>query len=542
MAKASEQAIITKKFEHNVQLLEQELAVGTNFDVISRPYEFGGKKLNFFFCDGLINSNIFLLITKTLAAVHREDLAIHSFDKLVETYMTHVQTSIETDLHKIIDSVLAGRVAVVVENEARVILIEARSYPARGPEEPDLERVVRGSRDGFVETIIHNTALIRRRIRDPKLRTEMLSSGTRSKSDICVCYIEGIANSGLVEEIKGRINNIKIDGLPMAEKSVEELIAKGSQWNPFPQVRYTERPDVAAAHLLEGHVLIIVDTSPSIMIAPTTFFHHVQHAEEYRQAPLVGAYIRWVRFFAIISSLVILPMWLLVALEPGLLPKSLQFIGPAKIGKIPLVGQFVLAELGLDMLRMAAIHTPSPLTTALGLIAAFMIGDVAIKIGLFAPETIMYLAFAAVGTFATPSYEMGMALRLWRLLLVILVGAFRLPGLIGGLAALFILLATYKSFGVPYLWPLIPFNWKAFKAILVRYPVPITNSRPSILKPADRSRQPKGHSTVLSPARKPLDKRTDADYDAIFRDVTGQKNNKGGKGKDTSPDQKKPEK
>lgn len=542
MATERDQTTISKDYDANVELLEKILAVGTNFDVISRPYEFGGKRLNFLFCDGLINSNIFLLITKTLAAITREDIAIHTLDKLVETYMTHVQTSTEDDIDKIVDSVLAGRVAVVVENEVKVILIEARSYPARGPEEPDLERVVRGSRDGFVETIIHNTALIRRRVRDPKLRTEMLQCGTRSKTDICVCYIEEIANPGLVEEIKGRIENISIDGLPMAEKSVEELITKGGQWNPFPQVRYTERPDVAAAHLLEGHVLIIVDTSPSIMIAPTTFFHHVQHAEEYRQAPVVGAYIRWVRFFAIISSLVILPTWLLVALEPGLLPKSLQFIGPAKVGKIPLIGQFVLAELGLDMLRMAAIHTPSPLTTALGLIAAFMIGDVAIKIGLFAPETIMYLAFAAVGTFATPSYEMGMALRLCRFLLILLVGLFKLPGLIIGYATLLILLATYKSFGVPYLWPLIPFNWKALKAILVRYPVPITNSRPSILKPVDKSRQPGGHSTLMSPARKPLDKQSDTKYEEIFEDVAGLKKYKRGKQKGGHREHKPPEK
>ncbi len=305
----------------------------------------------------------------------------------------------------------------------------------------------------------------------------------------------------MIREIKQRIKSIEIDGIPMAEKSIEELITKENAWNPFPQVRYTERPDVSAAHLLEGHILIMVDTSPSIMIAPTTFFHHIQHAEEYRQAPLVGAYIRWVRFFAIISSLVLLPAYLLVSLEPSLLPQSLDFIGPSKVGRVPLILQILLAEVGLDMVRMAAIHTPSPLATALGLIAAFMIGDIAIKIGMFAPEIIMYLAFAAVGTFATPSYELGMALRLWRLLLIGLVYFFRLPGLVFGILALFVFLASIKSFGIPYLWPLVPFNWKALKSILVRYPVPIQNSRPSILKPIDPDRQP-GKSIAI-PSRKP---------------------------------------
>lgn len=503
MARASKEVRkVSRDFNENVEFLKAQLGADTSFDVHAREYEFGGKKMYFFFVDGLIKDTVFLDMTRTMAAVlDRHDLAQGTIKKLIETYLSYVQAEVAEDMDKVITGVLAGRVAVVVEGEGSIIIVEARNYPSRSPEEPDLEKVVRGARDGFTETIIFNTALIRRRIRDPKLRMVMVSTGRRSKSDICISYIEDIADPLLVKEIKQRIQSVEIDGIPMAEKSIEELITKDNPWNPFPQVRYTERPDVAAAHLLEGHILIMVDTSPSIMIAPTTFFHHVQHAEEYRQAPLVGAYIRWVRFFAIVSSLVVLPAYLLVSLQPGLLPKALEFIGPSKVGKVPLILQFLLAEVGLDMVRMAAIHTPSPLATALGLIAAFMIGDVAINIGLFAPEVIMYLAFAAVGTFATPSYELGMALRLWRLLFIALVALFRLPGLLIGFLALFLFLAGTKSFGIPYLWPLIPFNWKAVKAILVRYPVPVQNSRPSILKPIDSDRSP-GASLPI-PSRKP---------------------------------------
>ncbi|MDA8212068.1 MAG: spore germination protein [Clostridia bacterium] len=492
---------VSRDFNENVEFLKAQLGADTSFDSHAREYEFGGKKMYFFFIDGLIKDTVYLDMTRTMATLDRRDLAQGTLKKLIETYLSYVQAEVAEDMDKVITGVLAGKVAVVVEGEQSIIIVEARSYPSRSPEEPDLEKVVRGSRDGFTETIIVNSALIRRRIRDPKLRMAMVSTGRRSKSDICISYIEDVADPLLVKEIKERIQSVEIDGIPMAEKSIEELITKDNPWNPFPQVRYTERPDVAAAHLLEGHILIMVDTSPSIMIAPTTFFHHVQHAEEYRQAPVVGAYIRWVRFFAIVSSLVLLPAYLLVSLEPSLLPKALSFIGPAKVGKIPLVLQFLLAEVGLDMVRMAAIHTPSPLATALGLIAAFMIGDVAIRIGMFAPEVIMYLAFAAVGTFATPSYELGMALRLWRLLLVVSVAVFRLPGLIVGLLALFVFLAGTKSFGIPYLWPLIPLNWKALKAILVRYPVPVQNSRPGILNPIDSDRQPGG--SVPIPSRKP---------------------------------------
>ncbi|AVX30773.1 stage V sporulation protein AF [Carboxydocella thermautotrophica] len=491
-----------RNFQENVAQLDKILAAGISFDVHSRPLEFGQKKIQMYFVDGLVDSTSILDMTRILSMVERNDLVPATLHKLVQTYLSHGQVTTEAALDKIASHVLAGRTAFIVEGEQEAIIVEARRYPARGPEEPDLEKVVRGSRDGFTETIIFNTALIRRRIRDPKLRFIMLSGGKRSKSDICLAYIEDIASPELVADIKRRLEKLNIDGLPMAEKSVEEMITKeDNAWNPFPQVRYTERPDVAAAHLLEGHVLIMVDTSPSIMIAPTTFFHHVQHAEEYRQAPIVGAYIRWVRLLAIVASLVVVPLWLLFSLHPGLLPKALSFIGPKKIGNVPLILQFLIAEVSIDVVRMAAIHTPSPLTTSLGLIAALMIGEVAINIGMFAPEVIMYMAIAATGTFATPSYELGMALRLWRYLLIILVYALSWPGLVLGVLALFVFLARSRSFGVPYLWPLIPFNWTALKAILIRYPVPIQNSRPSILKPVDTDRQP-GQSIPI-PSRKP---------------------------------------
>lgn len=492
---------VSRDFNENVEFLKAQLGADSSFDSHAREYEFAGKKMYFFFIDGLIKDTVYLDMTRTMSRLERGDLKLATLKKLIETYLSYLQAEVNEDMDKVITGVLSGKVAVVVEGEQSVIMLEARNYPARNPEEPDLERVVRGSRDGFTETIIYNTALIRRRIRDPKLRMTMVSAGRRSKSDICIAYIEDVANPKLVKEIKERIQNIKIDGIPMAEKSVEELITKDNPWNPFPQVRYTERPDVAASHLLEGHILIMVDTSPSIMIAPTTIFHHIQHAEESRQAPLVGTYIRWIRFFAIFSSLILLPAYLLITLEPHLLPPALSFLGPVKIGKVPIIAQFLIAEVGLDMLRLAAIHTPTPLATALGLIAAFMIGDVAIRIGLFAPEVIMYMAFAAVGTFATPSYELGMALRLWRLLFVVLVAVLGLPGLILGILLLFAFLATNKSFGVPYFWPLIPFNWNALKSILIRYPITSQNTRPGILLPIDKDRQPGGYIPV--PSRKP---------------------------------------
>lgn len=497
MAITGEEAKVAQELEANVEWLNKELGVKESFDVIRRDIIFAGRRASLFYIDGFIKDDIMLYILRRLSELEREDLAPSPFKKTLQQYINYIEVDTLEDLHQVVDKVLAGGLALVVDGFAQVIIIDARRYPARNPEEPDLERVVRGSRDGFVETLLYNTNLLRRRIRDPRLRIEVLQAGSRSKTDIALAYIKDIAHPRLVEEVKRRIKAIKIDGLPMAEKSVEELITPGNWWNPFPRVRYTERPDVAAVHLLEGHILVMVDTSPSVMIIPATFFHHLQHAEEYRQVPLVGAFLRWIRFLGMMVSVFLPPVWLLLALNRDLIPPGMEWLGPKKIAAIPLVWQFILAEGGIDLLRMAAVHTPTALATALGLIATILIGEVAIAVGLFNPEVILYMAVAAIGIFATPSYELGMANTLVRVIALLAVGFWGLPGLVAILLGTFLLLATTKSFGVPYLWPLIPWDWRSLKSILLRSPVPLQNLRPPILKPLDEDRQP-------APAYKPL--------------------------------------
>jgi len=478
-----------KDYDKNLSFFQQELGEGETFDLIIREIEIAGKKAALICFDGLVKDDILTKIMEYFYLIRYEKLERISLHKLLAASLPYIELSHEDSMDELLYAVLSGSILLIIDSYSEAFIIDARTYPARTPEEPEIERVVRGSRDGFTETIVFNTALIRRRVRDPKLRVELLRVGKRSKADVAVVYIKDIANPQLVDSIKNKINAVKIDGIPMAEKSVEELIVGGSIWNPFPKVRYTERPDVAAIHLLEGHVLVMVDTSPGVIIAPATFFHHLQHAEEYRQNPAVGVYIRWIRFIAVFASVLLTPIWLLLALTPELLPESLKFIGPEKTGNVPLLIQFLLGELALDLMRMAAIHTPSPMATALGVIAALLIGEVAINIGLFCPEVILYTAIVAVCSYCTPSYEMSMANRLVRLFILILVGLFQLPGLITGVCAVLILMLFTKSFGIPYLWPLIPFNFRALKSILVRSPVAIQNVRPEILKTLDDQRQ-----------------------------------------------------
>ncbi|WP_264738553.1 spore germination protein [Cytobacillus firmus] len=473
--------------KENIEYLKDALGVEKSFDVIQLDVEYAEREMALYLVDGFVKDDILHYLMKMLAGLDAGQLEGDTLSRLIKTYIPYVEVETTDDLDKVVDMVLAGPTALVVDGVDEVVLIDARTYPVRGPQEPDIERVVRGSRDGFVETLVFNTALTRRRIRDRTLRMEYMQVGRRSKTDIVVSYIEDIADPEMVKKIKDSISKIDTDGLPMAEKSIEEFIS-GRHWNPYPMVRYTERPDTAATHLYEGHVCIIVDGSPSVIITPTTFWHHLQHAEEYRNKPLVGAYLRFVRFLAVWASIFLLPLWYLFAIEPQLLPDALSYIGPNDTGQLPLVIQFLMIELGLDMLRMAAIHTPSALATALGLVAALMIGQVAVEVGLFINEVILYLAIAAIGTFSTPSYEMSLANRLIRIALLIATSIFHTYGYVVGIMLLIIMLARMKSFGVPYLWPFIPFNLRAFRDVLLRSPIPLKNRRPRFLHPKDPDR------------------------------------------------------
>lgn len=473
--------------KENIEYLREALGVEKSFDVIQLDVEYAEREMALYLVDGFVKDDILHYLMKMLAGLDAGQLEGDTLSRLIKTYIPYVEVETTDDLNKVVDMVLAGPTALVVDGVDEVILIDARTYPVRGPQEPDIERVVRGSRDGFVETLVFNTALTRRRIRDRTLRMEYMQVGRRSKTDVVVSYIEDIADPEMVQKVKDSISKIDTDGLPMAEKSIEEFIS-GRHWNPYPMVRYTERPDTAATHLYEGHVCIIVDGSPSVIITPTTFWHHLQHAEEYRNKPLVGAYLRFVRFLAVWASVFLLPLWYLFAIEPQLLPDALSYIGPNETGQLPLVIQFLMIELGLDMLRMAAIHTPSALATALGLVAALMIGQVAVEVGLFINEVILYLAIAAIGTFSTPSYEMSLANRLIRIALLIATSIFHTYGYVAGIMLLIIMLARMKSFGVPYLWPFIPFNLRAFRDVLLRSPIPLKNRRPRFLHPKDPDR------------------------------------------------------
>ncbi|WP_027964509.1 spore germination protein [Halalkalibacillus halophilus] len=486
---SSSKDVIQSSIKKNREYMKDKLGIGISFDVDYRTINVLKKDVDFYFVNGLADTEFVIEILKKVVEINDFEQNQRKLVEIVQNRLVNHQVEEKATYEEAITQLLSGLLVVFIDGYDQAFIVDVRHYPGRGPEEPDTERVVRGARDGFTENIIENTGLTRRRVRDENLRFELIQVGERSKTDVSVVYIDDIADPSLVQTIKDKIEKVDIDGIAMADKSLEEFLVRQAS-SPFPLVRYTERPDVAAAHLFEGHVLIMVDTSPSVMITPTTFFHHIQHAEEYRQVPIVGTFVRWVRFLGILSSILLLPLWLLFVLQPEYLPPELSFIGPQEEGNVPIAIQIVLADLGIEFLRIAAIHTPTAVSTAMGLIAAVLIGEIAIEVGLFSPEIILYVAISAIGSYATPSYELSVANKICRIFLVIGTALFGLPGLVIGMTMYILWMVNTVSLNTPYFWPFIPFNPQAMKHILLRISVPLQRTRPSIVHPQNNHRQP----------------------------------------------------
>jgi stage V sporulation protein AF len=472
------------------EMVKESIGLDKSFEVQVREMTFSNQHVALLFLSVFAKDASLTEILKRLTYLEPDSIVDHdALQTMLECYVPAIQIKKISSFPQMIDEVLIGNTALYLDGYPAALIIDAKQYPSRTPEQPTLEKVVRGSQDGFTETLIVNVALIRRRLRDPKLRFEVLKVGRRTQTDVCIGYIEDIANTELIESIRDKIKAIDIDGIPLADKQLEEMTVK-SGWSPFPLVRYTERPDVVAAQLLDGSITVIVDTSPSVMLLPTTYFDLVQHAEENRQNPFMGTYLRWVRYLGMLASLFLMPLWLLYNEKTDLRPHWLWFVGAQNVGELPLIVQFLIAEIGVDLLRLAAVHTPAPLVTAMTLLSAILIGDIAVKTGLFINEVILYMAISAIGMFATPSYELGLANRIIRLALLISVFFFHEIGFVVVITFVFLYLALERSFNVPYLWPLIPFNGAALLNIILRRPMPTNKKRLSIYRTKENRKQP----------------------------------------------------
>lgn len=466
--------MLTANYQKNAALLRQKLRLQENFDLVERTVSIGERKASFFLVDGFVKDEILEKMMEYVMALTAEDLPANMrAAEFSERYLTYVEVSLLDDETKIVTQILSGTIALIVDGLDKAFLIDARTYPARGVEEPDDDRVLRGAHDGFVETLVFNTALIRRRIRDPALTMEILQIGTTSHTDVVLCYMKGRADETRLAKLRRRLQEITVPSLTMGQESLAECLTKNRQWlNPFPKVRYTERPDAAAASVAEGKILLLTDNSPSVMLLPTGIFDFVQDSNDFYFPPLVGSYLRLVRSVLFLASLFLTPFWYLLVSHPESLPPWLSFLTIDEANGIPLLLQLFIIEIVIDGVKLASLNTPGALNNAFSVVGALLLGEFAVKAGLFVPEALLYMSFVAVASFTQPSFELGYAFKISRMLLLILIALFGLWGLVGGLIALALLLLFTRTLtGFDYCYPLIPFNARALVSLLVRLPL-----------------------------------------------------------------------
>lgn len=463
---------ISSNLSDNIKKLRETFPIDKSFDIVTRTFYFQDTKAFWIGLNGLSDNSILQLVIANLQnPSFTNDTTIDDLQKFMASKIGYIQTELCSDWDKLIKQILSGPSAIFIEGFPSAVLLDTRKYPVRSIEEPDTEKSSRGSKDGFVETIVFNTALIRRRIRNPKLSFELKCVGSDSKTDIAIAYIDGCVDTKLLEILKHKLDDIMIPALTMGPKSLEELIVKKRWWNPLPQIRYTERPDVACSYLLEGYIAIIVDNYPCVMIFPCNLFQFTQNQEDYYQNPTVGNYLRLLRFLCILLSLFLLPVFLLLGLYSPELPYGFQVISSGAVSHAKLFTYVMLVELSLDIFKYSSMNAASGLSNSLGLIGGIIIGDVAIQLKWATPEVVFFGAATMLATLSISSQEFGQALRLYRYLLVILTGFFKLWGFgIGLVLVIFSVVTTPSIASKSYLWPLIPFNWKALKTLLFRYP------------------------------------------------------------------------
>ena len=418
-------------FEENIAYMNEILPVKESFDVIRREIIIGGKNAVFYFIDGFMKDEAMLKIMDSFLSVTEQDMP-DDVDDFVQKHVPYVEVDILEDFDQVIRNVLSGTTCLFIDGYKECICIDCRTYPARSVDEPDKDKSLRGSRDGFVETIVFNTALMRRRIRDPHLIMEMAEAGQASRTDIALCYISDRVDKELLDNLKKRIESLQLGDLRMNQQRLAEALFKRKWFNPFPKFKYTERPDTAAACLLEGKVVILVDNSPSAMILPTSILDMIEEANDYYFPTVTGVYLKTTRILITIATVFFTPLYLLFMQNLEWLPEVFSFVAVRDTVNIPLIFQFLILELSIDGLRLAAMNTPTMLSTPLSVIAGIVMGEFSVQSGWFNSEVMLYMAFVAVANYTQPNFELGYALKFMRLLLLILTALFNLAGFIAG--------------------------------------------------------------------------------------------------------------
>lgn len=497
-------------FEIYLEIFRSELPLGESFDLLERKLRIGGRRASVFFVDGLHDSEKSLMLFKYLLAVPEEAMeGIVDSQEFLERNLPFMEAEVieppnSTAANSTVDAaksslyescraayrealpkLYAGLIPLAVEGLDKLIIMDVRQYPARAVEEPEKEKTLRGAKDGFTETLMSNIGLIRRRIRDNSLVFKSYNIGSVSKSDVALAYMKDRADKKLVRKMEKVLEewtkqeraqqkrSATGSALTVSDQSLLEKLLRafnaGSGINPFPKVRYSQRPDVIAAHINEGKLAILVDNSPTVMLIPTSVFEFFQDVDDYYFPLLTGNYFRFIKLLNFFLILFLMPVYYLMAEYDEFTPRILSFFVPADDFAIPIFWQFILLEIAVDGLKLASLNTPSSLGASLSVIGALILGEFSIESGWFIPQTILCMAVVALAAFTQPSIEFSYAMKFCRIILLVGAYVFGAAGLGAAAIVVITIMASTKTLtGRGYLYPLIPFDGKILKRLIFR--------------------------------------------------------------------------
>ncbi|MBR2130960.1 MAG: spore germination protein [Oscillospiraceae bacterium] len=448
----------TSSYTEHLAQLDNATGFGKCFDIKKRTLDLSGRPATLYYAASMTSNQVTeRLIAACLSSpVTPTDTA----ESWSARSLTLGNLTLTDDLDQGAKEVRTGSSLLAVEGFADLLVTDAKMIPSRGINEPQHDQVLRGAREGFAENIMENTAILRRRLSSPDLHLEMIPIGDSAPTNVFLAFVEGRADAKYVDNIREKLQSIRVDALSLGQESLAECLIRRKWFNPFPKFRYTERPDAAAAMLLEGSILLFCDASPQAMVLPVGIFDFLQETDDFYFPPLIGTYLRFLRVSVFFLSLFLTPLWYLLIRNPDWIPEWLAFIQVKENPGLPVLIQILLVEFTIDWMKLASLNTPNMLGNSLSVVAGLILGDFAIQVGWLIPEVILYMAFVSMANFTQPSFELGYAFKFMRILLLIATAIAGAWGFFGGLAGIVLLICLNKTVdgSRSYLYPLIPLN------------------------------------------------------------------------------------
>ncbi|GAA0432272.1 spore germination protein [Lentibacillus halophilus] len=463
-------------------------------DVIVHPFTIGGKhQAILLYIDGLSNTEeIDDSVLSPLMKATDSDQE-QQVDTLIKNTVAVADTNEATTFSDCVQAVSAGKPVVLADNSSTGFSLGLSKWEKRSVESPDAEKVIRGPREGFVETLTVNTSMLRRKIRSPKLKMQSMEIGHYTKTSVSIAYVEGLVDKTLIEEVTNRLNRIDVDGV--LESGVIEEFIEDDPSSPFPQTLATERPDTVTANLLEGRVSILVDGTPFSLVVPTTLYSLLQSNEDYYRRYIMATATRWLRYLFLVMSLLFPALYVAVlTYHQEMIPTSLLISMAASREQVPFPAlvEVLIMEITFEALREAGVRLPKQVGSAVSIVGALVIGEAAVSAGIVSAPMVIVVAITGIASFTIPRYSVAFTIRMLRFPMIFLSGTLGLLGIMLGIIIIIVHLATLRSFGVPYLSPMAPMHFSEIKDVLVRSPWWKLNKRPRLTGKYDKYRQSSG--------------------------------------------------